>query len=347
MLRRHQYFSAALLLLFASPVGGSTSAAVVAADDASQEAYSDGWQTGDNGGTGFGSWTFLYSGVHTGLLHDPRFIDRAPLSGNSLGAPAFALTTSDRDFFSDTSEVLRTFIAPIAVGQTFSMDVDGSALNPSARAFTTGNTIQLFGPGGQNERFGLFTNNRYLNDTWVATGDVSTGIPAANAFHLAFTVVTPDTYNLTLSPIGGGTPFFTQTGAPLTGVAGTGINLLRISAYGTGSSADGTNELFFKNLMVTTPSLAGDYNNNGWVDAADYVVWRQTLNRTGGGLAADGNGDGRVDASDYSTWRTSFAASSGAAIGAIASVPEPSAFFIVFVAAVFFITQRGSSSLRC
>jgi hypothetical protein len=34
----------------------------------------------------------------------------------------------------------------------------------------------------------------------------------------------------------------------------------------------------------------GDYNGNGVVDAADYTIWRETLEQTGAGLAADGNG---------------------------------------------------------
>ena len=36
--------------------------------------------------------------------------------------------------------------------------------------------------------------------------------------------------------------------------------------------------------------LDGDYNVDGVVDAADYVVWRDSLDETGRGLAADGTG---------------------------------------------------------
>ena len=97
-----------------------TYGAVLAFDDASQPAYSNGWQAGDNGGTGFGPWTLTYSGNTNGLLYPPQFIDTAPpLPGNSLGAPAFALTTGDRNNQFETSEVRRTFVTPIAVGQTF------------------------------------------------------------------------------------------------------------------------------------------------------------------------------------------------------------------------------------
>jgi hypothetical protein len=36
---------------------------------------------------------------------------------------------------------------------------------------------------------------------------------------------------------------------------------------------------------IPLPPLTGDYNNNGIVDAADYVVWRKTVEPTSGGGA--------------------------------------------------------------
>jgi hypothetical protein len=285
-------------------------AITVASDNTSDAAYADGWQAGDNGGTGFGPWTFSYSGNTNGLLYPPQFIDIAPpLPGNSLGAPAFALTTGDRNNQFETSEVRRTFVTPIAVGQTFSADVNGSALDPGASAFTIGNTFDLLGTNG-SERFSLFTNNGYHNDRWTATGDADTGIAAASAFHMDFKLVTLNSYDLALSPIGGGTPYFTQSGAPLAGTAGVAISRLRISAYGTGSSADGSKELFFDNLMLSGP-LPGDFNYDNRVDAADFVVWRKS----------------GMDANAYNLWRTNFGLPTGTGVGSsptpLSAVPEP------------------------
>ncbi len=50
-------------------------------------------------------------------------------------------------------------------------------------------------------------------------------------------------------------------------------------------------------------SLAGDYNGDGSVDAADYVVWKGTDGSTTD-LRADGNGDGRVDEADHTVWKS-------------------------------------------
>jgi endoglucanase len=73
-------------------------------------------------------------------------------------------------------------------------------------------------------------------------------------------------------------------------------------------------------------AIAGDYNGNGTVDAADYVVWRETLDRNVTvGTAGDGDGNGVVGQSDYNIWRQGFGrarAASGSA-NALAALPEP------------------------
>jgi hypothetical protein len=52
-------------------------------------------------------------------------------------------------------------------------------------------------------------------------------------------------------------------------------------------------------------ALLGDYNVDGVVDTADYLVWRKAKGSTTD-LHADGNGDGIVDDADYSVWRVNF-----------------------------------------
>ena len=47
--------------------------------------------------------------------------------------------------------------------------------------------------------------------------------------------------------------------------------------------------------------LAGDYNVDGAVDAADYTVWRNLLGTTN--AVADGDGSGMVDGPDYQVWK--------------------------------------------
>jgi hypothetical protein len=75
----------------------------------------------------------------------------------------------------------------------------------------------------------------------------------------------------------------------------------------------------------TAPNIVGDYNSNGVVDAADYILWRKTLGQTATGLAADGSGNGSVGQEDYDVWTEHFGNTSGSGAGALAGgdVAEP------------------------
>jgi poly(beta-D-mannuronate) lyase len=52
--------------------------------------------------------------------------------------------------------------------------------------------------------------------------------------------------------------------------------------------------------------LPGDYSGDGVVNAADFIVWRNSAGLTGNGLAADGVPDGVVDERDYELWRAHY-----------------------------------------
>ena len=65
---------------------------------------------------------------------------------------------------------------------------------------------------------------------------------------------------------------------------------------------------FFTN--VVPPVLAGDYNNNNVVDAADYVLWREN-NGTNNTLPNDPIG-GTIDVDQYNQWKANFGKTPGA-----------------------------------
>lgn len=84
-----------------------------------------------------------------------------------------------------------------------------------------------------------------------------------------------------------------------------------------------------ENLLVGFDGLAGDFNDDNVVDAADYVVWQKTMNSTVPLYSgADGNGNARIDADDLNVWRKNFGrvgSGSGGSTGSElpAGVPEP------------------------
>ncbi len=84
----------------------------------------------------------------------------------------------------------------------------------------------------------------------------------------------------------------------------------------------------FDNLTVSsvTPAgVAGDYNGNGVVDMADYVLWRN-----GGPLQNEVNSIGTVDSTDYDAWRARFGNTSGSGSGLGSSaVPEPASMLLL------------------
>jgi hypothetical protein len=89
--------------------------------------------------------------------------------------------------------------------------------------------------------------------------------------------------------------------------------------------------------------LSGDYNDDGRVNAADYIVWRRSTGQSGIGLAADGSGNGSVGLEDYNVWTSNVGntAEAAAAIMAAYSVPEPTAAVPVAVSLLLFYAQRA------
>jgi hypothetical protein len=74
--------------------------------------------------------------------------------------------------------------------------------------------------------------------------------------------------------------------------------------------------------LVDAPApLTGDYNNNGTVDAADYVAWRDNPGAFGGTPAG------------YDTWRANFGRTQAGAsgLGAAASTPEPATVVLLLM----------------
>ncbi len=96
-------------------------------------------------------------------------------------------------------------------------------------------------------------------------------------------------------------------------------------------------EAFFP---LPAPST-GDFDGNGLVDAADYVVWRETMGQIGAGLRADGNGNGSVDVDDLTVWRAHFGQTTGSGAGLdLGAVPEPATLVLLLAGVVALAPRR-------
>jgi hypothetical protein len=93
----------------------------------------------------------------------------------------------------------------------------------------------------------------------------------------------------------------------------------------------------FTDITVTSfVNMAGDYNGNGVVDAADYAVWRKNAGGAGGSASVgDSEPDGDVDNDDYTFWRSRFGnggPGAGSSLGT-SNVPEPASTVLILMVA--------------
>jgi hypothetical protein len=93
-------------------------------------------------------------------------------------------------------------------------------------------------------------------------------------------------------------------------------------------------------LTVVTAPLAGDFNHDGFVDTADYIVWREGFGTT-------------YDQDDYNDWRTNFGATSPSASSASNSatsssgfVPEPATLTIMASTIAVIMIKRQRCRIR-
>jgi T5SS/PEP-CTERM-associated repeat protein len=86
-------------------------------------------------------------------------------------------------------------------------------------------------------------------------------------------------------------------------------------------------------VLSVVPGLAGDYNNDGLVDGADYVVWAKQSGLSGDDLAADGDSSGTVDDDDLAFMSKYFGNTleSGGGAAANGSIPEPVSLAPIFL----------------
>jgi hypothetical protein len=94
-------------------------------------------------------------------------------------------------------------------------------------------------------------------------------------------------------------------------------------------------------VLGSNAGVPGDYNNDGTVNAADYVLWRKGT----GPLANEVADVGTISAADYTEWRARFgnpSAGSGASLAG-GAVPEPATVWMLLMGA---FAWKGSARRR-
>jgi hypothetical protein len=109
----------------------------------------------------------------------------------------------------------------------------------------------------------------------------------------------------------------------------------------------GTYDRVFMLQLPSAIELAGDYNDDGSVDAADYVTWRENLG-SDANLPNDTT-PGSVDPVDYDVWRSNFgeAAIQSPGPSAANSVPEPTTSALVVLSIALIPHSRRRPNRAC
>jgi hypothetical protein len=280
-------------------------------------------------------------------------------------------------FGGETARATRSFAAPLAPGETVTFHFDNPLLLREIDWSPAGFLIRMNTGGGPvdpndpnstaKERFGMFANTGVyafpglFGNNWAiadGSGNNDTGVAVSattSGAEFQFTLQTPESYAMAVKRLSDGAVLFSSTGSLSNAEAGA-IDSLEIAIYGNGSGngltgasmqATGEREFYFNNLRIESAgnviALPGDYNDDGSVDAADYVIWRSMLGQSvTPGSSADGDGSGEVNDLDYDVWRMHFGSSTPAA--AALAVPEPSAMIsgiVIFVAGMLVRCRRG------
>ena len=176
-----------------------------------------------------------------------------------------------------------------------------------------------------------------LNGTTV---NVNSGFSALTPFSFTTGFVTGvNTLEFRLNNGGGGP---NATGLRVEGLQGTAVPLTDQRGMPFARVSGGRIDIGAFEVQLVTPSLVGDYNLDGAVNAADYTVWRDSVGQTGPGLPADGNGDNSVNNADLTVWQSNYGAS---APSMATTIPEPTAGALVALISTAAVRRRRDSNV--
>jgi hypothetical protein len=223
--------------------------AQIAADYATDPAYAGGWSAGQNGGYGFGAWSF--NGT------DPALSVQQGMSSSSPLGTAWTLFNPASDGLASAG---RSF-APLQVGQTLETVID----NPTTAQFYRGYTISLNNGTDNNppgvstgQQVAAYTFEYFTYGNWLVSdlsGNTGTTLyntdTAVAGMKLDVTLTSATTYSLTMTPLGGSASPYTQVGTLKTGDP---IDWIQFQLYNKASSGlNDTANNFEISSMVIVP----------------------------------------------------------------------------------------------
>jgi hypothetical protein len=202
-------------------MAGVCSGQVLALDTATDPTYSSGWSAGQNGGSGFGAWSF------NGTDPTPAGTYQGMSSASSLGT---AWTLMVHDSNSGLANAGRSITGGLQAGQMFQTIIQNPVNNNGAGYTFRGFDI-LFSNGTDNDvpgdntsalRLSVFdfynaSMNWTVNDGTHTSSALHTGLSGittgTSGMIVDLTLTSPTDYTLSLAPQSSpNTPYFTTSG---------------------------------------------------------------------------------------------------------------------------------------
>ena len=198
--------------------GRCAAQSILAADYATNSIYNGGWSAGQNGGTGFGAWSF------DGTDASPAGQYQGMSSSSALGT---AWTLMDQASDSGMANCGRAISGGLQVGQIFQTIIQNPVNNAGTYSFR-GFDI-LFTSGTNNDfpldntsalRLTVFEYSNPAMDWAISDADNSALITSASAtttgasgMLITFTLTSTNTYTLTMAPVSNpNNPYLTHSG---------------------------------------------------------------------------------------------------------------------------------------
>lgn len=232
--------------------GNCAAQTFIAADYATNSTYADGWSAGQNGGHGFGAWSFTTDPITDGVTSQNTMDSTSPYDPfgvawtlyTPIGPAVGSLNPPDTGTGAPKGDVARAGRAipngGLQVGQTFSTVIS----NPTERKFFRGYTIILstggdnvvYGGAGTSIVAGMFDysvpGGWYTLPTYTTGGtglfDIDT---TTNGMELDVTLTDTNSYHLVMTPLGNPENAYSEDGT----FTNTPINWVTYQLFNTDS----------------------------------------------------------------------------------------------------------------
>jgi hypothetical protein len=247
-----------------------------------------------------------------GTLYDPTVTDQLQRFDQSgfLPSNAFRLNTDDSDEFGGFG-VWQSGASTVFDGTTASLEIRAKLTAPLAGQAPSVQVVAKDRDGNGTADPGDFGGEEYHFNVALDQFDEST----MTTISIPFTAATIEQAQ--------------EFATPGDGLL-TDFNLYYLGMLTNQGAGLVDLEVEYVRVLLPQTVLAGDYNNDHVVNAADYTVWRNNLGAADES-SLNGNGDGMngVDQGDYTRWKDNFGATAGAGAVGGGAVPEPSSVALV------------------